>query len=55
MTASTLDVLVTAHLSLAGRGRNLHIVRSADVVKRVLSLIDMGWLEEPSQPSLQSG
>lgn len=55
MTASTLDVLVNAHLSLAEKGRNLHIFRSADVVKRVLSLTDMGWLEGPSQPSLQSG
>ncbi|MBV8965340.1 MAG: STAS domain-containing protein [Mycobacteriaceae bacterium] len=51
MAASALAVILKAHEKLANRGCSIEIVRSAAVVKRLLRLTDMGWLER-AEPCL---
>jgi anti-anti-sigma factor len=50
MAASALAVIVTAHRRLTNLGCHLEIVRSSDVVKNLLQLTDMAWLEN-EQPT----
>jgi anti-sigma B factor antagonist len=50
MAASALAMIVTAHRCLTGLGCHLEIVRSSDVVKNLLQLTDMAWLEN-EQPT----
>lgn len=47
IAASALGIIVSAHQRLTAKGCDIHIVRPADAVKRLLHLTDMDWLQKP--------